>query len=165
MCHPSPHLTSCYRLHTNLFLLLPAPVTASIPLAQNPLALNLFIFFLNQPTGLPPKSPREHTVLRTFLSSQCLPSQVTHKHFLPRFIASKQSEEYRNCEVIWKPMNWTRRVKDDSLVKLDIALSAFEKKRLVGVLSTLSDSLKEGHHDITSATCLFSFLYHYPKNS
>lgn len=165
MCHPSPHLTSCYRLHINLFLLLPAPVTASIPLAWNPLALNLFIFFLNQPTRLPPKSPQGHKVFRAFLNSQCLPSQGTHKHFLARFIASKLSEEYRNCEVSWKPMNWTRRVKDDSLVKLDIALSAFQKKRLVGVLSTLSDSLKEGHYDITSATCLFSFRYHYPKNS
>lgn len=98
MCHPSPHLTSCYRLHTNLFLLLAAPVATSILLAWNPLAPNLFIFFLNQPTSLPPQSPQGHTDLRTFLSSQCHPSQGTRKHFSPGFIASEQSEEYRNCE-------------------------------------------------------------------
>lgn len=98
MCHPSPHFTSCYRLHTNLFLLLAAPVATSILLAWNPLAPNLFIFFLNQPTSLPPQSPQGHTDLRTFLSSQSHPSQGTRKHFSPRFIASEQSEEYRNCE-------------------------------------------------------------------
>lgn len=60
------------------FPLAPSTSYSSIPLAWNLLALSPFISFLNQPTRLTPKSPQGHTVLRTFLSSQCLPKAPTN---------------------------------------------------------------------------------------
>lgn len=69
---------------------------------------------------------RTHSV--GHISQLPVPSQGKRKHQLPSSQWVKRPEEPKNGGASWKPVNWTREEKDDSLVKLAIAFFAFQKK-------------------------------------
>lgn len=111
-CLPSrPLLWSTHHL----FLLLPAPVTASaVPLGCKLPALDLFFPYINKHVF--PLRAHEDTQCSAYFSApSAFPRQPqTPAASCPGSQRAKQSETPKNGRASGKPMNWTREVKDNS---------------------------------------------------